>query len=65
MDKKLYRSNQDVMVSGVLAGFAEYTGMDTTIVRLVYVILMIFTAFFPLAILYLAASIIIPRSDVY
>ncbi|WP_067840258.1 PspC domain-containing protein [Amphibacillus sediminis] len=65
MTKKLYRSNQNVMLSGVLAGVAEYFNLDATIVRLIYVIAAIFTAVFPLLVLYIVAAVIMPKSDVY
>ncbi len=65
MNKKLYRSNQNVMLAGVLGGLAEYLNMDVTLVRLIFVVLLLFTAGIPLTILYIAAAIIIPKSDVY
>jgi phage shock protein C len=65
MSKKLYRSNRDVMLAGVLGGLAEYLNMDVTLVRLIFIILLLFTAGIPLTILYIAAAIIIPKSDVY
>jgi len=65
MSKKLYRSNQNVMLAGVLGGLAEYLNMDVTLVRLIFIILLLFTAGIPLTILYIAAAIIIPKSDVY
>lgn len=43
-NKKLYRSN-DQLIAGVCAGLAEYFGFDPTIVRLVYALLTICTAF--------------------
>ena len=38
MNKKLYRSKNDVKISGVCGGIAEYFGMDSTIVRLLWVL---------------------------
>lgn len=38
MDKKLTRSTDDKMVAGVAAGIAAYFGMDTTLVRLLFVL---------------------------
>lgn len=38
MDKKLYRSKNNVKISGVCAGVAEYFGIDATIVRLLWVL---------------------------
>ena len=40
--KKLYKS-ADKKVCGVCGGIAEYFGIDPTIIRLVYVILVMFT----------------------
>ncbi|GEM02037.1 phage shock protein C [Halolactibacillus halophilus] len=64
MSKKLYRSNQDVMLAGVLGGLAEYFNVDPTWVRLAFVGILLFTAGMP-SIFYIAAAIIIPKSDVY
>ncbi|SEO68913.1 phage shock protein C (PspC) family protein [Amphibacillus marinus] len=61
MSKKLYRSDTNIMLTGVLGGVAEYLEIDATLVRLGYVIAMIFSAIFPLVLLYIAAAIIIPK----
>ena len=37
MEKKLYKSNTDKKIDGVCAGFAEYFGIDSTIIRLALV----------------------------
>ncbi|MBM7573536.1 PspC domain-containing protein [Aquibacillus albus] len=66
MSKKLVRSNTDRMLAGVLGGLARYFSIDVTIIRLIFVVAIIFTAFFPIALLYLAAIFIIPNErDVY
>ena len=44
MEKKLTKSNNK-MLSGVLAGIAEYFGFDPTVVRIAYLFLTLFTAF--------------------
>jgi len=36
--KRLYRSRNDRMISGVCAGLAEYIDIDPTIVRLLFVL---------------------------
>ncbi|MCD6355929.1 MAG: PspC domain-containing protein [Anaerolineaceae bacterium] len=36
--KRLYRSKDDRMISGVCAGLAEYIDIDPTIVRLLFVL---------------------------
>ena len=58
--RKLYRSSSNTMIAGVCAGLAEYLGLDPTIVRLVFVLLSIFSAAFPGILLYIIAAIIIP-----
>ena len=35
--KRLYRSKDDRMISGVCAGIADYFGIDPTLVRLLFV----------------------------
>jgi phage shock protein C len=37
--KKLYRSNHDKMLGGVCGGLGDYLGIDTTLVRLGFVLL--------------------------
>lgn len=39
MKKKLYRSMNDKKIAGVCGGIAEYMNIDSTIVRLVAIIL--------------------------
>lgn len=60
MDRKLTKSNNKI-VSGVCAGIAEYLGWDTTVVRVIYVCLSLFSAGFPGLLLYLVLSIVMPR----
>ncbi len=59
--KKLYRSKNNKLISGVCAGIAEYFKIDPTIVRLIYILLTIFTAVAPFVILYLIMWIIVPE----
>ena len=37
--KKLYRKPNDQMIAGVCSGLADYLGLDTTVVRLIFVLL--------------------------
>ena len=43
-DKKLVRS-ADKQIAGVCGGLAEYFGMDASIVRIIWLLATIFTAF--------------------
>ena len=53
MNKKLYRSRNDKMVSGVCAGIANYLNIDPTLVRVIYAVLSVFTAFVPLSLIHI------------
>ncbi|MBC7708096.1 PspC domain-containing protein [Polaromonas sp.] len=41
MTKKLYRSTTDRKIAGVCGGLAEYFGIDATIVRILFFILLL------------------------
>jgi phage shock protein C len=58
--KRIYRSRGDRMVAGVLGGWSAYLGLDPSLVRLVYVLLLILTGFLPGIFFYLVMAIIIP-----
>ena len=57
-DKKLVRS-ANKKIAGVCGGLAEYFGMDASIVRIVYLLATIFTAFAGVLI-YIILMIIMP-----
>ena len=58
-EKKLSRSNNK-MIGDVCAGIAEYLGLDPTIVRIVWVLLLFFAGFGIL--LYLILWIVMPKA---
>lgn len=61
MKKKLYLSDTDKKIAGVCGGFAEYFGIDSTIIRIA---LMIFVALGGSGILiYLIAWMIMPHRE--
>jgi phage shock protein C len=41
-EKKLYRSNTDKMVAGVCGGLGKYFGIDATVIRLIFALLVVF-----------------------
>ena len=60
MDKKrLYRSRQERMVWGVCGGIAEYFDIDPTIIRLIWVLVMVSSCGTGL-LAYFIAAVIIP-----
>lgn len=56
--KKLYKSDVDRKLCGVCGGIAEYLGIDSTIVRLIWVVLVVFFGTGILA--YIIAALVIP-----
>lgn len=59
--KKLTRSNNK-MVGGVCAGIGEYLGIDPTIIRIIYVLMIFFAGFGIL--LYLILWLIMPAKPI-
>ena len=41
--KKLYRSTSDRMIAGICGGLGDYFGIDSTLIRLIFVVGAIFT----------------------
>lgn len=63
MSKKLTRSSNQ-MIAGVCAGIAEYFGWNVTLVRVIYVLLSIFSAGFPGTLVYIILWIVMPRAEI-
>ena len=59
--KKLYLSNTDKKLCGVCGGLAEYFDIDSTLVRLAWVVLSLFPPF-PGVLVYIVACLIIPKA---
>ncbi|MBR2771862.1 MAG: PspC domain-containing protein [Bacteroidales bacterium] len=60
-NKKLYRSLADRKLCGVCGGIAEYFDLDPTIIRLLWVVMTLFTAAFPGVLAYIICAIIVPQ----
>ena len=61
--KKLYLSEKDRKIAGVCGGVAEYFGIDSTIIRLLWIIALFFAGGGLIA--YIIAAIIIPKDPGY
>ncbi len=59
--KRLYRSLEGRKIAGVCAGVAEALSVDPTIVRIVALVAMVLTGFFPMIITYIVGAMIIPE----
>lgn len=64
--KKLYKSKNQKMLSGVCGGIAQYFNIDPTIIRMIWALVSVFSAAFPGIIVYIICAIIIPEEpDAY
>lgn len=61
--KRLYLSSTNKKFLGVCGGLAEYLDADPTIVRLVWVLLTLFTGIVPGTLAYLLAWAVMPRTS--
>ncbi len=61
-ERKLTRS-QDQVIAGVCAGIAEYLGWDIALVRILYLVISIFSAAFPGIIVYIILWIVMPEKN--
>ncbi len=59
--KKLYKSNKNKIFAGVIGGIGEYFDIDPVILRLVWVLIVIFTGFVPGLIAYLISILVVPE----
>lgn len=59
--RKLYRSDTDKVFAGVVGGIGEHFDVDATLLRLAWVVFVIFTGLFPGVFAYIVAAIIIPK----
>ena len=58
--KRLLRSKNDRMIAGICTGLAKYFEIDPVVVRLVWLLITVFTGFFPGLIVYILAILVIP-----
>jgi phage shock protein C len=59
----LLRSKHDRMIAGVCGGLAQWLGWDPTAVRVLYVLLSIFSAAFPGTIVYIILALVMPSEE--
>ena len=61
--KKLYKSKENKIFSGVVGGLGEYFDIDPTILRLIWLLIIVFTGIFPGVLVYVIACLIIPKKN--
>ncbi|MEK7462423.1 MAG: PspC domain-containing protein [Patescibacteria group bacterium] len=62
MTKRLERDQENVVVSGVVAGLARYFEQDPKLFRLFAIVFLIVTGFFPGVLIYFVAWLMMPKS---
>jgi|HubBroStandDraft_6_1064221.scaffolds.fasta_scaffold01159_4 phage shock protein C len=60
--RRLMRSSVDCKISGVCGGFGEYFAVDSTIVRLIWVLVTFFSGIVPGVIGYFVAWMVMPQA---
>ena len=60
IEKRLYRSRTNRIFAGIFGGLGEYFGIDPVLLRVIYVVVLVITAFVPGVLIYLLAIFIIP-----
>ena len=58
---KRLRKSRNRMIAGVCGGIAEWLGWDATLVRVLYVLISIFSAAFPGILVYIILWIVMPN----
>jgi phage shock protein C len=59
--KKLYLSDKDKKVLGVVSGMAEYFEVDITLMRVLFIFVLIMTGFIPVILFYIVVALVIPQ----
>lgn len=65
LNAPLRRSRRNRMIAGVVAGLADYLGIDITLARVMYVILSVCSAAFPGILVYVLFWIFTPQEEDY
>ncbi|MDR4433158.1 PspC domain-containing protein [Bacillus tequilensis] len=57
---RLYRSEKNKKIAGVVGGLAEYFNWDASLLRVITVILAVMTSVFPVLLIYIVWIFIVP-----
>ena len=59
--KRLYRSRTNRVFAGVVGGLGEYFGIDPVLLRIIWILIVVFTGVFPGLLVYILSAFIIPE----
>jgi len=60
--KKLYRSEENKVWAGVIGGIGEYLDIDPSILRIAWVVIVVFSGIIPGLIVYFISLLIVPKT---
>jgi phage shock protein C len=63
--KQLYRSRTNKIFAGILGGIGDLANIDPTILRLIYLMITVFTGFVPGLLVYIVAIFIVPKQPTH
>ncbi|MFN2744415.1 MULTISPECIES: PspC domain-containing protein [Bacillus] len=59
--KRLFRSETDRKIAGVVGGLAEYLNIDASLLRIITVLLFIFSTGIPVVLIYIVWVFLVPN----
>ncbi|MFA5173031.1 MAG: PspC domain-containing protein [Candidatus Paceibacterota bacterium] len=62
--KNLYRSRDNKVFAGIFGGLGEYYDLDPTLLRLLWLFVLVITAFVPGIIAYIIAMFVVPKKPI-
>ncbi len=60
--KRLFKSRDNRVLSGVVGGIGEYYKVDPVLLRVAWILIVVFTGFIPGIIAYIFMALIVPES---
>lgn len=60
--KRLTRSSSNKRIAGVCGGFADYVDQDPTLIRLIFIAILLLTGVFPGIVFYLVAWLVMDEN---
>lgn len=58
--KRFYKSKENKIFAGIIGGVGEYLNIDPVILRIAWIVIVVFTGFMPGIIAYLIAIFVVP-----
>lgn len=63
--KHLFRSDKNRIIAGICGGLAEYFNIDVSLLRLIWLLVVVFTGIFPGVVAYIIAILVIPNKPLH